>query len=32
VASCLRDRRQPGKVQHELVDLVRQRIFGLIGG
>ena len=32
VASCLRDRRQAGKVQHELVDLVRQRIFGLIGG
>ena len=32
VASCLRDGRQPGKVQHELVDLVRQRIFGLIGG
>jgi Transposase DDE domain group 1 len=32
VASCLRDQRQPGKVQHELVDLVRQRIFGLIGG
>jgi len=26
------DRRQPGKVQHDLVDLVRQRIFGLIGG
>ncbi len=32
VASCLRDRRQRGKVQHELVDLVRQRIFGLICG
>ena len=32
VASCLRDRRQAGKVQHDLVDLVRQRIFGLIGG
>src|SRR5262245_13965049 len=32
VASCLRDQRQPGKVQHELVDLGRQRIFGLIGG
>jgi hypothetical protein len=32
VASCLQDRRQPGKVQHELVDLVRQRIFGLICG
>jgi Transposase DDE domain group 1 len=32
VASCLRDRRQPGKVEHNLVDLVRQRIFGLLGG
>jgi Transposase DDE domain group 1 len=32
VAGCLRERRQPGKVQHDLVDLVRQRIFGLIGG
>jgi hypothetical protein len=32
VASCLADRRQPGKVQHELVDLVRQRIFGLVCG
>lgn len=32
VAGCLRDRRQPGKVRHELVDLVRQRIFGLICG
>jgi Transposase DDE domain group 1 len=28
VASCLRDGRQPGKVQHELVDLVRQRSSG----
>jgi hypothetical protein len=32
VASCLRDRRQPGKIQHEMVDLVRQRIFGLACG
>jgi hypothetical protein len=32
VAGCLRDRRQPGKVRHELVELVRQRIFGLICG
>lgn len=32
VASCLRDRRQPGKVHHDLVDLVRQRIFGLVCG
>ena len=29
VASCLRVRRQPGKVQHAALDLVRQRIFGL---
>jgi hypothetical protein len=26
VASCLRDRRQPGKVEHELVELVQRRI------
>jgi Transposase DDE domain group 1 len=32
VASSLRDRRQPGKVQHEVIDLVRQRIFGLACG
>ena len=32
VASCLRDRRQPGKVQHELRELVQQRIFGLVCG
>jgi Transposase DDE domain group 1 len=32
VASSLRDRRQPGKVQHEVLDLVRQRIFGLACG
>jgi hypothetical protein len=32
VASCLRDRRQPGKVRHELIELVRQRVFGLICG
>lgn len=32
VASCLRDQRQPGKVQHELVELVQQRIFGLVCG
>jgi Transposase DDE domain group 1 len=32
VASSLRDRRQPAKVQHELIDLVRQRIFGLACG
>jgi len=32
VARCLRDRRQPGKVQHEGLELVRQRIFGLVCG
>ena len=32
VASCLQDRRQPGKVQHEGLELVRQRIFGLVCG
>jgi hypothetical protein len=32
VARCLRDRRQPGKVQHEGLELVRQRVFGLVCG
>jgi hypothetical protein len=32
VASSLRDCRQPGKVQHAVLDLVRQRIFGLACG
>ena len=32
LAACLRDPRQPGKVQHPLVDLLRQRIFGLAAG
>ena len=32
VARCLRDPRQPGKVQHEILELVQQRIFGLICG
>jgi hypothetical protein len=32
VARCLRDRRQPGKVQHDVLELVRQRIFGLVCG
>ena len=32
VARCLRDSRQPGKVQHEILELVQQRIFGLICG
>jgi hypothetical protein len=32
VARCLRDRRQPGKVQHAGLELVRQRVFGLVCG
>jgi len=32
VASCLQDCRQHGKVQHEVLELVRQRIFGLVCG
>ena len=32
VAACLTDRRQPGKVAHTIVDLVRQRVFGLTAG
>jgi Transposase DDE domain group 1 len=32
VARCLRDRRQPGKVHHEVLELVRQRVFGLVCG
>jgi len=32
VAGNLRDRRQSGKVRHEVLELVRQRIFGLVCG
>jgi hypothetical protein len=32
VAGCLRDRRQRGKVQHDVLELVRQRVFGLVCG
>src|SRR5262245_26158548 len=32
VAGCLRDRRQRGKIQHDVLELVRQRIFGLVCG
>ena len=32
LASCLRDWRQEGKVVHSLLDLLRQRIFGLACG
>ena len=32
LAASLTDRRQPGKVQHELLELVRQRVFGIACG
>ena len=32
LAACLTDRRQPGKVQHAMYDLLRQRVFGLALG
>jgi hypothetical protein len=32
VAGCLRDRRQRGKIQHDVLELVRQRVFGLVCG
>jgi len=32
VAACVPDAREPGKVVHPLVDLVRQRVFGLACG
>ena len=32
VARCLTDPRQPGKVAHSVLDLVRQRVFGLTAG
>jgi len=32
VARCLTDARQPGKVAHSMLDLVRQRVFGLAAG
>src|SRR5678815_4478584 len=32
LAACLVDTRQPGKVQHQALELVRQRIFGLACG
>ncbi len=32
VAGCLADGRQPGKVRHQTLELVRQRIFGLTCG
>jgi hypothetical protein len=32
VAGCLEDAREPGKVLHETIELLQQRIFGLCGG
>lgn len=32
LAGCLRDSRQAGKVQHELQELLRQRLFGIASG
>jgi Transposase DDE domain group 1 len=32
LTASLADRRQPGKVQHELIELVRQRVFGIACG
>ena len=32
LAGCVEDPRQPGKVQHQALELVRQRIFGLACG
>jgi hypothetical protein len=32
LAACLVDKRQPGKIQHETLELVRQRVFGLACG
>ena len=32
LAACLDDPREPGKVVHEMLELLQQRIFGLCGG
>ncbi len=32
LAACLIDRRQPGKIQHEEIELLRQRVFGIACG
>ena len=32
MAACLPDSREPGKVRHQMVDLVRQRVYGLACG
>jgi len=31
-ARCVRDDRQPGKIEHTLHDLIRQRVFGIASG
>jgi hypothetical protein len=32
LARCLGDHREPGEVRHQMIDLVRQRIFGVACG
>jgi hypothetical protein len=32
LAACLDDAREPGKVQHETIELLQQRVFGLCAG
>ena len=32
VATCLDDAREPGKVRHETIELLQQRVFGLCAG
>jgi hypothetical protein len=32
LAACIRDDRQPGKVAHSCLDLLRQRVFGIAAG
>jgi hypothetical protein len=32
LAACLEDAREPGKVLHETIELLQQRLFGLCGG
>jgi hypothetical protein len=32
LAACLDDGRQPGKIRHQAVELLRQRVFGLVCG
>ena len=32
MARCLEDGRQPGKVRHQTIEVLRQRVFGLACG